>query len=245
VILAEGLLQGRRAPLLHIGRARALMAGALPAGPGPIAQDRPFLTLLLPRDETLPDAGAPAGTGVGIDAMRGQGALLAQFLWNLSEQIGQVPQDRLGSVASAARALVMACLDQAAMTPRLVAQENHPPLAAFIERARLGVRENMASPEFGPRELARLLAMSRSKLYRLLLKEGGVAHFINRERLLQARSCLAAQEGPVSIHAVAAQVGFRDHSTFSRAFRREFGVTPSEARQVSPFRLSEPFGKVS
>jgi AraC-like DNA-binding protein len=107
---------------------------------------------------------------------------------------------------------------------------------ALIERARLGVRRNMASVEFGPAELANLLAMSRSKLYRLLLPEGGVAHFINRERLLQARRELVADE-TVSIHAIAARVGFKDHSTFSRAFRRAFGTTPTQARASSSIRL--------
>jgi transcriptional regulator GlxA family with amidase domain len=35
----------------------------------------------------------------------------------------------------------------------------------------------------------------------------------------------------LSVHQIAEAVGFHDHSTFSRAFRREFGFSPSVARE--------------
>jgi AraC-like DNA-binding protein len=175
---------------------------------------------------------------VRVDAARGPGAILAHHIRQLSEQIAQVPQDRLESLALATRALVGICLAPPEARPCVGQACAEQPCApsALVERARHGVRRNMASVEFGPAELARLLAMSRSKLYRVLLPEGGVAHFINRERLLQARRELAADE-TASIHAIAARVGFKDHSTFSRAFRRAFGVTPTQTRMNAPIRL--------
>jgi AraC-like DNA-binding protein len=182
------------------------------------------------------DGGRSAGplrVATEIDMARGAGALLAHHILSLAEQIAQVPQDKLETLALATRALVTICLPSAAdqsFAGSCCAS------SALIERARLGVRRNMASVEFGPAELARLLAMSRSKLYRLLLPEGGVAHFINRERLLQAQRELAA-DGTASIHAIAARVGFKDHSTFSRAFRRTFGATPTQARASGQIRL--------
>jgi AraC-like DNA-binding protein len=88
----------------------------------------------------------------------------------------------------------------------------------------------MGSLDFGPPQLGRLLAMSRSKLYRLLDGGGGVAHFINRERLLQARRDLMAPGEPLSVHAMASRVGFRDHSTFSHVFRQEYACSPSRSR---------------
>jgi AraC-like DNA-binding protein len=36
-----------------------------------------------------------------------------------------------------------------------------------------------------------------------------------------------------SINVVANAVGYLDHSTFSRAFRREFGLSPSETREIA------------
>ena len=235
VVLArtDGRLQAPMRLSIHFGE--SLDMGSQPGRDVVLALEIPDMA---GRSPGRVRTNAPQCDMIGIDAGRGPGALLAQHMLQLSEQIAQVPQDRLEILALATRALVEMCL------ARPVAQACTPsgcagsagPNSALIERARLGVRRNMASVEFGPAELARLLAMSRSKLYRLLLPEGGVAHFINRERLLQAQRELANDE-TASIHAIAARVGYKDHSTFSRAFRRAFGATPTQARANGPIRL--------
>jgi AraC-like DNA-binding protein len=226
---------GQETDLMFIGSlplATPAEWGGVPlARPGSQSEWNPSsLTLLLPGTELNPgrDADQPGLRRVGTAG--GPGALLARYLWSLAEQAGHMPRERLESLALATRALVGACCGPSEACP---AGETQCASSTMIERARLGVRRNMASPEFGPAELARLLAMSRSKLYRLLLAEGGVAHFINRERLLQAKGALATDEGG-SIHAIATRVGFKDHSTFSRAFRREFGTTPTQMRMGTP-----------
>jgi AraC-like DNA-binding protein len=60
---------------------------------------------------------------------------------------------------------------------------------------------------------------------------GGVGDFIRRQRLERVMSDLAdgAQRGR-SIAEIAYGWGFADWSTFSRAFKAAFGITPSEAR---------------
>ena len=55
---------------------------------------------------------------------------------------------------------------------------------------------------------------------------------------MEARRRLADPVRSASIQIVAAEVGFLDHSTFSRAFRREFGYSPSEAREKALAGLS-------
>ncbi|MGO4388635.1 helix-turn-helix transcriptional regulator [Microvirga sp. 2YAF29] len=97
----------------------------------------------------------------------------------------------------------------------------------------------MASPDFDSEQLCRLLAVSRSKLYRILECSGGVARFINRERLRDAHRRLGDPVKIQSIHSIAQDVGFEDHSTFSRAFRREFGYSPSEAREKAMAKFSQ------
>ncbi|MBS7699418.1 MULTISPECIES: helix-turn-helix transcriptional regulator [unclassified Chelatococcus] len=168
------------------------------------------------------------------------GALLAGHIENLARHLPHIPTDQANGLAEATRSLVAACI-----APRRDhAKAAEVPLSALlIDRVRLIVRQNMASPDFDPEQLARLVAMSRSKLYRLFEHVGGVAHFINRERLREAHRHLTSSAGSLPIHVVGAEVGFTDHSTFSRAFRREFGYSPSEVRERS---LAEhaltPFG---
>jgi AraC-like DNA-binding protein len=164
-----------------------------------------------------------------LDTTAGPGALLAGYMKQLTRQLPHIPHEQAEGLSIATRVFVNACLspyvDQAsAMAPPAS-------VCALVERTRLVVHQNMATPEFGPKHLVRLLGISRSKLYRLLDNVGGVASFINRERLKEAHRRLATSGYAVSIQAIGSGVGFRDHSSFSRAFRREFGYSPTEARE--------------
>ena len=154
--------------------------------------------------------------------------MLAGYMDGLVRRLPLVSPEHAANLEVPTKAIVAACI-----APRPVSSElaRHLPGSVLIDRARAVVRQNMAAPDFGPERLARLLAMSRSKLYRLFEQSGGVAHFINRERLREAHRRLSAPAGTLSIHAIGNEVGFADHSTFSRAFRREFGYSPTEARE--------------
>jgi AraC-like DNA-binding protein len=72
--------------------------------------------------------------------------------------------------------------------------------------------------------------MSRSNLYRLFEDTGGVARYIQWERLLAARAILSDPSRIQSISAIAEDLCFADASSFSRTFKREFGYAPSETR---------------
>jgi AraC-like DNA-binding protein len=74
--------------------------------------------------------------------------------------------------------------------------------------------------------------MSRSNLYRLFEDTGGVARYIQRERLLEAHVVLSDPVTTRSISAIAEDLCFADASSFSRAFKREFGYSPGEARSA-------------
>jgi AraC-like DNA-binding protein len=154
--------------------------------------------------------------------------LLTDYLTGLHRALPTVTEGQAASLAQATRSLLAACIAPSADS---LAQAEQPARAALLERAGRVVRENLGSAEFGPEELCRHLAVSRSKLYRLFEPAGGVARFIQRERLNEAHRRLADPMRSPSIHVVGLDVGFLDHSTFSRAFRREFGYSPSDARE--------------
>ena len=97
-------------------------------------------------------------------------------------------------------------------------------------------------------ELCRDLAVSRSRLYRLFEPLGGVVHYIRHRRLLDAHAALADVEDRRPIVAIAAERGFIDPAEFSRAFKREFGYRPSDARasiQSLPFRRRSTGGTLA
>jgi transcriptional regulator GlxA family with amidase domain len=79
-------------------------------------------------------------------------------------------------------------------------------------------------------EVARRVAASPRQLQRVFADVGGLgfrAH-LRRVRLTNAADLLAATDVPVK--EVARRVGYTDASQFSKAFRRSYGLTPSQAR---------------
>ena len=241
VVLAHSQAPGRDepvvAPTLMAGDALSFRSLALPFEGG--ASDSEVLTLFLPRDLCRDEAG-DFERAHDLDIRPELGSVLAGFMDHLARQLPHISADHGEGLAVATRALVSACI--APRTDRAEAAQM-PLSSLLIDRARLVIRQNMASPEFGPEALARLMAMSRSKLYRLFEHNGGVAHFINRERLREAHRQLAGLRSAMYIHLIGSEVGFPDHSTFSRAFRREFGYSPSEVRERGLALPPEPQGQ--
>ncbi|MEN8230941.1 MAG: ATP-binding protein [Bacteroidota bacterium] len=89
---------------------------------------------------------------------------------------------------------------------------------------------NLEDPDFGVTQLCKLTAMSRAQLYRKLkaLTGNGIMEYLNRYRLHMAKELLRSTD--LSIIQVAFKVGFKDHSHFSRKFRKEHGMSPSGYR---------------
>ena len=96
-----------------------------------------------------------------------------------------------------------------------------------------------AKPDLGVASLQRELRVSRSRLYRLFEPYGGVKRYIQRRRLLDTHAALADPNDRRRILDIAEERFFSDAAEFSRAFKREFGYRPSDARsslQSLPFR---------
>lgn len=168
-----------------------------------------------------------------LDAARGAvvagplGTMLAEFLELLDRNLAAADAASAGPLRDAIGSMVAACV---APAPDRAAAAAPPLDLVRLERVRRVVRQNLRSPEMGPDAVCRLAAMSRSTLYRLMEREGGVTRYIRRQRLQAARSALCDRGGDTSIAAIAETFCFSDAADFSRAFRREFGLSPSEAR---------------
>ena len=78
----------------------------------------------------------------------------------------------------------------------------------------------------------RAVGASRSQLYRAFEPVGGVATAIQEERLKAAWRALSKDAGTRSVREIAETVGMFDPSSFSRTFRRTFGMTPTEWRSM-------------
>ncbi|WP_417811077.1 helix-turn-helix transcriptional regulator [Thalassospira alkalitolerans] len=108
-------------------------------------------------------------------------------------------------------------------------------------------RKNFSSPDLNPARAAQDLGLSRSRLYTLMEDHGGVHSYVRNLRLRHALSILsnpATQHRP--LYDIALECGFASDSSFIRAFREKFDMTPGDVRQGAlPANKSAPHTSTS
>jgi AraC-like DNA-binding protein len=107
---------------------------------------------------------------------------------------------------------------------------------AQVEQVRLRtdaiIYEQAADPNLTPATIAAQLNVSLRQLYRAFNGTESPAARIRRRRLERAAEILAARSGPGHVERVAVECGFASAEYFSRAFRREFGLSPRAYRSA-------------
>ena len=98
------------------------------------------------------------------------------------------------------------------------------PVMAFLQA-------HLTDPELPLENLAQLAGVSDVYLRRIFKKQygSGPAAFITRQRICLAQTLL--EDESVSISQVAVQVGYRDALYFSRLFKKQTGLSPTEYRR--------------
>lgn len=98
----------------------------------------------------------------------------------------------------------------------------------FIDQIRAIIDENLSYEELGVAFLADKMCKSSSTLYRKIMAIVGVStnEYIRRVRLGRAAEMLV--NSGLNITDIAFQTGFGSHSSFAKAFKKEFGMTASE-----------------
>jgi len=111
----------------------------------------------------------------------------------------------------------------------LLEKRTKDPKLQFLQKVEKLIHEDISNSDFGSVDLAKKLIISDSQLYRKTKAITGKspAVFIRSIRLQHAKEMLTISDKTVS--EVAYDVGFNDPSWFSRAFKDEFGFSPSEA----------------
>lgn len=93
-------------------------------------------------------------------------------------------------------------------------------------------RKNFTSPDLTPDRAAKELGISRSKLYQLMEDYGGVYRFIRDLRLRHAMALLGSpKESKRSLYDIALECGFASDTSFIRAFREKYNMTPGDFRR--------------
>ncbi|AJT65181.3 hypothetical protein T261_3513 [Streptomyces lydicus] len=189
-----------------------------------LAVEVPKSRLPLPRNAAGRIVGAPVST------QEGMGALLAQFLTQLTaDTTPYQPSDgpRLGTVLTDLIAGLFAHI--------LESDDSLPPEThrrTLTLRIQAFIREHLHDPHLTPSTIAAAHHISTSYLHRLFRDEDAtVAAWIRRLRLEAARRDLTDPAlHTVPVHAIATRWGFPRATDFSRAYRTAYGTTPTDHR---------------
>ncbi|TPN03389.1 helix-turn-helix domain-containing protein [Mesorhizobium sp. B2-1-3] len=193
-------------------------------------EDDGVLALFLPRDFAFSQP-------FTLDIRPEMAAFVADYVLLLYHSFPHRTESDVPYVASATTSLLAACISPS-RDHFFEAQE--PIDAVIMARANKIIIANLADRNLTPGKLSQDLGISRSRLYRIFEPAGGISHYIRRQRLLKTRDALGNIADGRPISNIAEEWGFMDPSTYSRTFRREFGISPKEAREAGWLGLKHP-----
>ncbi|GAA1199325.1 helix-turn-helix domain-containing protein [Pseudonocardia alaniniphila] len=162
-----------------------------------------------------------------VDSANPAMQMLSTYLRRLFQVADDLTGDQLDAGRAAIDLLAMVLRDVSPSTPGADGAAE-----VLLDVMRMHVREHLADPELRVEELARRHHVSVARLYTLFERIGTTpGAYLREQRLLAAQAMLSDPRYDRAISSIAAAVGFRDVSTFVRAFRREFGTTPTGWRR--------------
>ncbi|WP_353646648.1 helix-turn-helix domain-containing protein [Mesorhizobium sp. WSM2239] len=155
--------------------------------------------------------------------------LLVDYLNGIETRLRSLTPEDLPRIVHATRSLIIGCLSPPG--ERDAAAEQFAGFA-LIERARRYIQQHLDAADLTPESVCRALGVSRTRLYQMFEPSGGVLHYIQKRRLLTAHAALSDPADNRRIIDIAETVGFSSAANFSRAFSKEFGYSPREARNA-------------
>jgi AraC-like DNA-binding protein len=165
--------------------------------------------------------------GLHLSARTPLGGMLSSFLVSLKQQAPRLSPIQANAIAQSTIHLVAGAAGPAADAGHLARKGL---ATALLTRMRAFIEAELANPDLGAELLCGHFGVSRASLYRLFSPFGGVHVFIRRRRLARAFRELTAPSSRLRIGKVAERWGFENTSSFTRAFRESYGLTPRDAR---------------
>ncbi|MFK8183065.1 MAG: helix-turn-helix transcriptional regulator [Phormidesmis sp.] len=110
---------------------------------------------------------------------------------------------------------------------------------AKAEAMKAYLRDNLHLPNVSVNSLCRVFHCSRATVYRLFKAEGGVHTYVRKQRLTRCYQELRElpPDSPITISEIATKWGFTEAASFSRLFRKQYGISPSEVEAERTQRL--------
>jgi AraC-like DNA-binding protein len=198
-----------------------------------LATDHESLTIVIPRIMIEQRLDHVSLHGLVLKADTALAKLLGQHFLALFELAPTMTFDECESAIDGTIALILACL-----RGELEARDAHDSGMDTISLANIRryIHEHLHDEHLTADGIARQFGLSRSSLYRLFEPMGGIADYIRRKRLHRAFfEVVSPALADRRISEIARRWQFSSESSFSRAFKATYGITPSGARKTSIF----------
>lgn len=105
--------------------------------------------------------------------------------------------------------------------------------ATILMEVKKHIRTNLVNTELSPTSICTTFSLSRAQLYRITEPLGGISNYIRNQRLKRS---FADLQNPALRHLSITEIGynwgFNDHGTYTRSFKKYFGVLPKDAREM-------------
>ena len=196
-----------------------------------------LMALILQRGILAPKLAHPdSATAAFLPAGHHHARLLADQFAALWEP--DVPSDgALAAMIEAMADIMAGVAGRAADTEGEVERAEHHLYRAMIKRH---IAANLETRSLAADDLCRRFEISRASLYRLFEADGGLARYIQEQRLNRALMLLVSPASRSKrLIDLALSLQFSSDSSFVRAFRRRFGSTPGEIRELAESWLRE------
>ncbi|RAI43715.1 hypothetical protein CH341_12830 [Rhodoplanes roseus] len=190
-----------------------------------------MLTLVLPRALLAPRLANPDSTTAAL-MRRGddRARLLASQItawWDRALPVGSDVSATIEAMAD----IVAGAVGSAAAAAEVAGRADRHLLLAMIKRH---IQARLETDDVTAEAICREFRISRASLYRLFEAEGGLTHYVQERRLDRALRLLVTPETQYGrLIDLALDLRFSSDSTFVRAFRRRFGMTPGEIREIA------------
>ena len=104
----------------------------------------------------------------------------------------------------------------------------------FLQAVIESIEAHLEQSEFDLDQLSKEVNMSKSTLYRKIKSMTGLTPLDFVRNVKMKRACMMLSSHSVTISEVAYAVGFNNPKYFTKCFKEEFGVTPTEYQQMQP-----------
>ena len=192
-----------------------------------VAQQHESIHLLLPRTKVCPLLGKhPAGDGRALRHLPGtpMGEILKAHLLATTQHCMALEPDAAKQAMASVNALALAYLAQFQSDGKIRQSD-----ALLFDAACRYIQAHLDELRLTVETIAAALSCSRTRLYRVFAERGlSVAGHLRDQRLSHSRQLL--RQSPMRIGDIALYCGYGDLPAYSKAFKRRFGMSPSECR---------------